>query len=130
MLKISLTDQNGANYTLALTQDATGGVATLTNTALNTVQTANFPAEQMTTLSIIDICEQLGLELPYSCRAGACTSCLCEVKTGKENLDQMVAGEPIIDVEANEFLACIGGCQKTALTDGAEHAAEIVVRGA
>jgi ring-1,2-phenylacetyl-CoA epoxidase subunit PaaE len=75
--------------------------------------------------SILDIAERHGVYLPFSCRSGACYSCCAEVSKGKEFLDPNKTGEQLIDIEANEFLTCIGGCYQAAF-DGEEK--EIVMQ--
>lgn len=57
--------------------------------------------------SIIDVAEDNWIDLPYSCRSGACFSCCAEVKKWKEHLDTQKTGEALIDVEENECLTCI-----------------------
>ncbi|MDP4011505.1 MAG: 2Fe-2S iron-sulfur cluster-binding protein [Candidatus Roizmanbacteria bacterium] len=75
--------------------------------------------------SIVDIAEEQGIELPYSCRSGACFSCCAEIKKGKQRLDREKTGEQLIDVEEEEFLCCIGGVDSSAFT--AEEEAEITL---
>lgn len=64
--------------------------------------------------SIIDIAEEQGVELPYSCRSGACFSCCAEIKKGGEWIDHEKTGEKLIDTEENECLCCIGGVKTEA----------------
>ena len=64
--------------------------------------------------SIIDMAEEKWIELPYSCRSGACFSCCAEVKKGKEFLDTEKTGEALIDVEEWEVLTCICGVKSSA----------------
>jgi ring-1,2-phenylacetyl-CoA epoxidase subunit PaaE len=60
-------------------------------------------------LSITDMAEAQGIDLPYSCRSGACFTCCAEVTQWQEWLEQNKTWEQLIDVEPQEFLTCIGG---------------------
>jgi len=60
-------------------------------------------------LSISEQCEKHGIDSPFACRAGACTTCACYVRAGAEHLVQNRFGEKLIDTEENQFLTCIGG---------------------
>lgn len=79
-----------------------------------------FDLQQDEQKSILDIAEEQGIELPYSCRSGACFSCCAEIKKGKQRLDRQKTGEQLIDVEEEEFLCCIGGVSSEAFQSGEE----------
>lgn len=64
--------------------------------------------------SIVDIAESKDIELPYSCRSGACYSCCAEVHKGQDWIDTEKTGEQLIDVEDNECLTCIAWVDKKA----------------
>lgn len=69
--------------------------------------THRLPMDSDQQKSIIDLAEEHGINLPYSCRSGACFSCCAEVTAGNEHLDREKTGEALIDVEDNECLTCI-----------------------
>lgn len=75
--------------------------------------------------SIVDIAESEGIELPYSCRSGACFSCCAQIKQWAQWLDREKTGEQLIDVDEDEFLCCIGGIQSTAFEAGEEVVIEL-----
>lgn len=54
---------------------------------------------------ILDVAEDRGIDIPYSCRAGKCISCVGRVKTGavKQNHDFLKDSE----VEAGFVLTCM-----------------------
>lgn len=75
--------------------------------------------------SIVDIAQEEWIELPYSCRSGACFSCCAQIKQWAERLDREKTGEQLIDVDEDEFLCCIGGIQSSAFEAGEEVVIEL-----
>lgn len=76
-------------------------------------------------MSIVDIAQENGVELPYSCRSGACFTCCAEIKKWQEHLDREKTGEQLIDVEENEFLCCIWWVKTASLEDAEDSEIEL-----
>jgi len=71
---------------------------TLINESKSTTQVIDCPSDKY----ILDAAEEANIELPYSCRAGSCSTCLGKVKEGKiDQPDQTFLDE---DQIGNGFL--------------------------
>jgi len=65
-----------------------------------------FTAERW--VSIHQLAEQNKVDLPIACGAGACFVCAVKVLSGKEFLQQDLISPPLVELEEDQFLTCIG----------------------
>ncbi len=70
--------------------------------------------------SILDECGTKGVDLPFSCHAGACMSCAAQVTCGRDLIDHKKFGEQYIETDDDTILTCIA-----APKDGAKGTIEL-----
>lgn len=58
-------------------------------------------------VNILDECSENGIDLPFSCHAGACMSCSAKILSGAEFLDQEKDGDKYIETDEDVCLTCI-----------------------
>lgn len=62
-----------------------------------------------------------GHEMPVSCCSGACTVCACRILKWAEHVDAAAVSVPLIDVEDDQVLSCVGGADEAAIDASVEH---------
>jgi len=55
--------------------------------------------------SILDVAQQNGLDLPYACKGGVCSTCICKVEEGEVEMDVNYSLEPD-ELAAGMVLSC------------------------
>lgn len=70
----------------------------------------NYTVEAQDGTELQHLCEDNGVDIPFSCKNGVCGTCLCTVKEGADKLSPKSEQEQItletLGAEDNERLAC------------------------
>ena len=61
--------------------------------------------------------QEAGAPIPFSCGAGACRTCCCQVTKGLEHIDKEAVGPMHIMVDDDEILTCMAGVKVGAPAD-------------
>lgn len=60
-------------------------------------------------MNFVDELAEREIEIPFSCRAGACMSCAAQVTKGLEFINQEADGKKYIETDDDTVLTCIAG---------------------
>ncbi len=71
--------------------------------------------------SFAEAADDAGLQLNTACCAGACFTCCCRINKGLEDIDIGLISVPLVDIDHDQVLTCIGWLKDTIFSDGKFH---------
>ncbi len=75
---------------------------------------------------ITEMAQANDVEIPFSCGAGACGLCLCEMIKWKELINTEFLNHPMMELEDWQVLTCIAAVEDECFDDDKDH--EIVLK--
>lgn len=79
--------------------------------------------------NLLDEAADAGIELPFSCHAGACMSCAARITSGGDMIDAELDGPKYTETDEDVCLSCIAGVRPEFVDDDEEHLLEITILG-
>ena len=79
--------------------------------------------------NLLDEAMDNGIELPFSCHAGACMSCAAKIIEGKDLIDEEKDGPKYMETEDDTVLTCIAGVHADKAGDAETHILTIQMEG-
>lgn len=71
--------------------------------------------------SLAEAAEESGLSISMSCCAGACFTCACRMIQWQEDVDIGMLSMPLVDIDEDQVLTCIGWLKDYIYNDGTFH---------
>jgi ferredoxin len=69
----------------------------------------------------VQMAEDHDFEMPVSCCSGACFVCACAIKEWAELVDIAKLSVPLVDIDEDQVLSCVGWVKPSAFSDGLYH---------
>ena len=79
--------------------------------------------------NLLDEAADAGIELPFSCHAGACMACAAKITAGADMIDGEKDGPKYMETDEDVALTCIAGVRPEFVDDEEEHLLEITMLG-
>lgn len=83
------------------------------------VELGSFEAEKWKLIT--EMASTNDVEIPFSCGAGACGLCMCEVIEGREIINDAFLSHPLMELEENQVLTCIASIKDEYFDDWKDH---------
>lgn len=71
--------------------------------------------------SFVEAADDSNVIMPTSCCAGACFTCACRIIEWQDDIDIGLLSVPLVDIDDDQVLTCIGGLKDEVFSDGKFH---------
>lgn len=79
--------------------------------------------------NLLDEAAEQGIDIPFSCHAGACMSCSAKVIDGADLIEREKDGPQYMETEEDVYLTCIAGVDPEKAADNEDHTLIIELQG-